>query len=181
MTDQLDQLQAALGGVEQHKFPPVHLWIPPLSGDIDIRIDREGRWFHECEPILRPQLVKLFASILKKEGDEHYLVTPVEKWRIKVDVAPLFVVTARCENSSILLGTTTGDEFTIGLSHPLRLIKDCDGLDLPVVEARSGLQALLSRAVYYQLADCATVQLRDDQAHAVISSDGCEFSLGVCE
>ena len=96
----LDKLFSDLFAYQQQSsndLPPVHLWNPPLSGDIDIVIDREGRWFHEGDEIKRASLVKLFASILTCEGDEYFLVTPVEKWRIKVDVAPLFAISASRE------------------------------------------------------------------------------------
>lgn len=86
---QIEQLQKEFS----KKNPPVHLWNPPLSGDMDMRIATDGRWFHEGDPIQRQPLVNLFASILKKEADEYFLVTPVEKWRIQVDCAP-FVVTS---------------------------------------------------------------------------------------
>ena len=76
------------------KIPPVHKWTPALSGDIDIRVARDGRWYHDGDLIKREKLVQLFASILWRENDEYFLVTPVEKWRIKVDEEPLLVVAA---------------------------------------------------------------------------------------
>ena len=73
-------------------LPPVHLWNPPFCGDIDMRIARDGTWFYLGTPIGRPEMVRLFASILKREGDDYFLVTPVEKVGIKVDDAPLLAV-----------------------------------------------------------------------------------------
>lgn len=89
----LDDLRAgaerAAGGAD---LPPVEHWDPPLSGDIDIRIARDGTWYHEGAAIERPALVRLFAGLLKREGDEYFLVTPVEKWRIQVEDAPFVLV-----------------------------------------------------------------------------------------
>ena len=78
---------AAAGGL-----PPVHLWNPPFCGDLDMRIARDGRWFYEGSPITRPAMVRLFSTILKREGEEYFLVTPVEKYRIAVDDAPFVAV-----------------------------------------------------------------------------------------
>ena len=72
--------------------PPVHLWNPPFCGDIDMRIARDGTWFYLGTPIGRAPLVKLFSSILKREGEHYFLVTPVEKVGITVDDAPLLAV-----------------------------------------------------------------------------------------
>jgi uncharacterized protein len=137
--------------------PPVHLWRPPISGVIDIRIDREGVWFHDGSQIKREALVKLFASVLWEEGGEHYLVTPVEKWRIQVDVAPLLVVRAerqgRGQASEIQLYTHTGDTFPLDRQHPLQVLADAEGNPLPLVHVRYTLMALIHRNVFYQLAD----------------------------
>ena len=84
--------EALLEQIGAQKHPPVHLWHPPLSGDMDMRIQRDGQWINEGRPILREPLVKLFASILRREGDEYFLVTPVEKWRISVEDAPFNAV-----------------------------------------------------------------------------------------
>src|SRR5574337_874323 len=76
-------------------LPPVHLWNPPFCGDLDIRIARDGTWFYMGTPIGRPALVRLFSTILKREGDKHFLVTPVEKVGIRVDDAPFMAVEMR--------------------------------------------------------------------------------------
>ncbi len=139
--------------------PPVHLWKPPVSGDIDIRIDREGRWFHEGGEIKRSALVALFASVLWEESGEYFLVTPVEKWRIQVDVAPLLVVRAERAGSGpeacITCYTHTGDEFILDKAHPLTVDADSEGNPLPFVRVRYSLDALMHRNVFYQLVDWA--------------------------
>ena len=89
----LDGLAAAAAqGGEGKGLPPVHLWNPPNCGDIDIRIARDGTWFHEGTPIGRAPLVRLFSTILRKDPDGYWLVTPVEKMRITVEDAPFIAI-----------------------------------------------------------------------------------------
>ena len=99
MTDKyLDKLFNDLLAMEvasSEKIPSVHMWNPQLTGDMDLVIDREGRWVHEGGEIKRPALVKLFSSSLKKENGEYFLVTPVEKWRITVVLAPFFITSVQ--------------------------------------------------------------------------------------
>ncbi|UTA46385.1 DUF1285 domain-containing protein [Simiduia sp. 21SJ11W-1] len=162
LQSQLAKLQgddAPEGAKKSATQPPVHLWKPPVSGDIDIRIDREGRWFHEGDEIKRERLVKLFASVLWEEQGEHYLVTPVEKWRIRVDVAPLLVVAAEREgqgaSARIELTTSTGDVIALGDDHRLQVHADAQGNPVPLVNVRYSLNALINRNVFYQLAEWA--------------------------
>ena len=105
--------------------PPLHLWHPDLSGDIDIVIQRDGSWFHEGDPIRRHALVKLFASILRREEDgAYYLVTPVEKWRVRVEGLPLQVVDFDCEGEGtpeqqLSILTNVGRRYPVGDDYPL--------------------------------------------------------------
>lgn len=155
LADQLDGAFAS--GAKNAAQPPVDRWNPPLSGDIDIRIDREGRWFHEGSEIQRHRLVKLFASILWREADNHFLVTPVEKWRIQVDEEPLLVVGAQREGagqqSKIRFTTKTEDSFYLDLQHPLAVEHSAEGEPRPVVKVRYELLALVHRNVFYQLVE----------------------------
>ena len=141
--------------VTTKSIPPVHLWHPPVSGDIDIRIDREGVWYHDGDQIKREALVQLFASVLWEESGEFYLVTPVEKWRIQVDVAPLLVVRAERDGvgqkASIQLYTHTGDRFTLSRAHALQMDTDEQGHPRPLVRVRYSLDALIHRNVFYEL------------------------------
>lgn len=138
--------------------PPLHLWQPELSGDIDIRILRDGTWLHEGQPIRRPALVRLFASILRREADgAYYLVTPVEKWRIRVDCLPLIVVDfdlerAGCPEQRIVVATNIGRSYLVGPEHPLFLFSPDAGERIPAVRLEHGLAALFSRAAWYRLA-----------------------------
>ena len=151
--------------------PPLEKWHPPLSGDIDIEIAADGRWFHEGREIQREALVRLFASILRRESDgDYYLVTPGEKWRIRVQRHPLMVVGVDREGqgSEAVLTVTlnTGRRVTVDGDHPLSL--DADGI--PVVALDHGLSALFNGNAWYQLVDMA-----DDEAS--VMSCGQVFSL----
>lgn len=168
-------------------MPPVHLWKPQLSGDMDLLIDREGRWIHQGGEIKRPAMVKLFASILVYEEGDYFLITPVEKWRIKVEVAPLFVIAAEREtrdgSQAIKLTTRTGDIVVVDSQHPLSMQPFPGSAEpLPLVLIRRNLQALLSRNVFYQIVEWAA-EISDDQntseTHELsISSMGSVFVLG---
>jgi len=183
----LDTLFADLLTLQQESaeaIPPIHLWTPDLSGDIDIFVDRQGRWIHEGDEIKRPALVKLFASILIWEEGDYFLVTPVEKWRIRVEVAPLFVVAARRETrdavQAIVLTTATDDQVLVDAQHPLWLGPQSDsGEALPMVTVRNSIQALISRNVFYQLVDWAAEEADINSCSELfISSMGSRFSMG---
>ena len=174
----LQQLQDLLG--DQPRLPPIEKWHPPLSGDMDIRIDVAGDWYHEGVKIQRQALVNLFASILRREDDgEYYLVTPVEKWRIRVDDAPLLAVDADCASSggdSMWMFTlNTGARLLLDNTHPLNVESHGRGNEpRPYLQLDRGLRARLTRAVFYRLAENA--ELRGEEAGIV--SDGQWFSLG---
>ncbi len=157
----LDQLYADLLAKQikdQSGLPPVEQWHPPLSGDIDIRIARDGTWYHEGVAFKRAALVKLFASILKREGDDYFLVTPQEKWRVTVDDVPLHVIaverTQRSQHQALMFTTMTGDTVVASREHPIRVAVDVDsGEPSPYLLVRNQLEGLISRAVYYELAE----------------------------
>ncbi len=137
--------------------PPLHLWHPPLSGDIAIRIAADGSWYHEGAVIQRESLVRLFASILRREPDgEYYLVTPAEKWRIQVELHPLIVtdVMPSAGQAGVLQATlNTGKTVAISEKNPLFPEPAVGGI--PVLTLDHGLGALLSRAAWYRVADMA--------------------------
>jgi hypothetical protein len=167
----VDKLQELERRVRKRNYdsPPLHLWHPALSGDIAIRIAGDGTWYHESKAIMRESLVRLFASILRREEDgEYYLVTPNEKWRIAVELHPLMVTDVspvRGEDTTRLRATlNTGKCIDIGKEHPLFLEDSLGGI--PVVELEHGLTALFTRAAWYRLANSA--QERDGQAALVI-------------
>lgn len=135
-------------------LPPVHLWNPPFCGDLDIRIARDGTWFYLGTPIGRPALVKLFASILKKEGDKYFLVTPVEKVGIVVDDAPFLAVDFDQIGDELQFTTQTDDKTTAGPDHPIRVERDPEtGEPSPYILVRTNLEALIDRKSFYRLID----------------------------
>ncbi|MFT5484960.1 MAG: hypothetical protein ACI9GW_003630 [Halieaceae bacterium] len=153
-------LDSVLNGLdaEDSRTPPLDKWHPELSGDIDIRIDASGVWFHLGGEIKRQALVNLFASILRREDDgEYYLVTPVEKWRIRVERLPLVIVGMDVEEGargpSLVFTTNTSSRVPLDRDHPIKLIEQAEGGPVPAVDVRHGLQALISRSVYYRLAE----------------------------
>lgn len=156
-------------------LPPISDWNPKLSGSMDMEIKKDGGWWHEGELIKRDKLTRLFSSILKKEGIDYFLVTPVEKWQITVEDKPFVVQLAEVmENSDrevITLMTNVGDAVELNSDNRLQL----DDKGLPLVEVRGGLMARLHRNVYYQLAELAT---ENEQGQFIVSSAGVDQILG---
>ena len=153
-TPKLEGLAGAAEQAAPKGLPPVHLWTPPLSGVMDMVVTRDGRWIHEGGEIRREGLVKLFASILKREEDAYFLVTPVEKWQITVEDAP-FVgvdvdVTGMGRAQEVQVTTNLGDTARIDADHPLRLAGE-----VPYVTIRRNLEARLDRKSFYRLVDHA--------------------------
>ncbi|QFT61413.1 DUF1285 domain-containing protein [Roseivivax sp. THAF30] len=139
-------------------LPPVETWDPPFSGDLDMRIARDGTWFYNGSPINRRGLVKLFSSILKKEGDAYFLVTPVEKVGITVEDAPFVAVDFEAEGegeSQILTFVThVDDTATAGPDHPIRVERDREtGEPAPYILVRRNLEALIDRKSFYRLVE----------------------------
>ncbi|MGY6535790.1 MAG: DUF1285 domain-containing protein [Pararhodobacter sp.] len=149
---------AAQAAAKNGKLPPVHLWNPPFCGDLDIRIRRDGTWFYLGTPIGRPQLVRLFSTILKVENGKFYLVTPVEKVGITVDDAPFLAIDFTTEGEgrtqALTFQTNVGDFATAGPDHPIRIARDPEtGEPAPYVMIRAGLEALIDRKSFYRLVD----------------------------
>lgn len=156
LTEELEKYRQQFSG----SYPPVDKWNPDYCGDIDICIDRNGEWSHEGTAFERGALVKLFSSILKREGNDHFLVTPVEKMRIQVDVAPFLVTQmARVEvdgNPVLLFTTSTDDKIVVDRDHPIRMQPSPEQGDLiPLVMNRGGMEAIIARPVYYELVEYA--------------------------
>jgi hypothetical protein len=137
----------------------VHLWNPPFCGDLDMRIARDGTWFYLGTPIGRKPLVKLFASILWREGDRYFLVTPVEKVGITVEDAPFLAVDFTAEGEGppqrLTFLTNVEDSVTAGPDHPIRVSRDpATGEPAPYVLVRRNLEALIDRKSFYRLVEC---------------------------
>ena len=135
--------------------PPVHLWNPPFCGDLDMRIASDGTWYYLGTPIGRPALVRLFASILKRENGKYFLVTPVEKVGIIVEDAPLLAVELRIEDAApapvLNFRTNVDDWVACGPDHALRFEHEATGGLKPYVHVRRDLWAKLTRALFYDL------------------------------
>ncbi|KZY98993.1 hypothetical protein A3758_15755 [Oleiphilus sp. HI0118] len=141
----------------EDQTPPVEQWQPQRKGEVEITIKRDGSWWFQDEPMTRESTVQLFSKILLKEKDQYFLVTPVEKMRLQVELLP-FVVRMMSKQGDgdgqrIIFSTNVGDTFEVSEQHPIRMIKSDDGDCLPVVRVRRNLEALVSRQVYYELAE----------------------------
>ena len=164
--------------VEEAKLPPVEKWSPTHCGDSEMRIARDGTWYHQGSPIGRPAMVRLFSTILRREPDgSHVLVTPVEKLDIEVEDAAFIAVEMKAEgsgrDSKLAFRLNTGDIVAAGADHPLRFAEAEDG-PRPYLHVRGGLEALVARPVYYEL---ATLALAGADAPAGVWSNGAFFAL----
>ncbi len=198
MTDELNNIVAQLNSglldeqdnstkpgdqaIKQNQtVPPVHLWEPDFCGDIDIRIDQEGAWYYMGSPIGRTSLVKLFSSVLRLDDDGHYyLVTPVEKLRIKVDIAPFVAISAdtvRHQDSVYLAFTTKeGWRSLASAEHPIMIRGQGESMR-PFVNIRKNLDALIHRNLYYQLIDTAEHRVAHNQVTYGVTSGGVFFPI----
>src|SRR5712671_1140713 len=154
----LDAIAGAVGEVAAKGAPPVHLWNPPICGDLDMRIATDGTWHYLKTPIGRPALVKLFASVLKREGDKYFLVTPVEKCGITVDDAPFLAVEMKIEDGAqghvLNFRTNVDDWVACGPEHRLRFEPEPDTGGLkPYLHVRRDLWAKVTRALFYDLVE----------------------------
>jgi hypothetical protein len=151
----LEALTASLPR-ENKGLPPVERWNPPFCGDIDMRIAADGTWFYQKTPIGRPALVKLFASVLKREGDKYFLVTPVEKVGIVVEDAPFLAVemnpSAGGVSPILQFRTNVDDWVAAGPGHALRFeLQPANGGLKPYLHVRRDLWAKVTRALFYDL------------------------------
>lgn len=157
---------------------PVDHWNPALCGTSDMRIARDGSWTYRGSPITRPAMVRLFSTVLRREPDgSHVLVTPVEKLTIEVETtafrATQMVMAGEVQQRRIGLTLDSGDALFVGPDHPLTMIDTADGPS-PRVAVRHGLEAELTRPLYYELAEIALAEGHDPPG---VWSDGVFFSL----
>jgi hypothetical protein len=177
-----DLSRLSLGEIAQmavdRKLPPVENWHPERSGDSAMRIARDGCWYHEGDPITRPNMVRLFSTILRREADGSYvLVTPAEKLSIQVDDAPFVAVEVKSEGEGqgrrLAFRLNTGDLVVAGPAHPLRFGQR-DGEPAPYLAVRGGMEALIARAAFYELAEMAIAEAADPLG---LWSDGAFFEM----
>jgi uncharacterized protein len=162
--------------------PPVERWNPPFCGDLDMRIAGDGTWFYMKTPIGRPALVKLFASVLKREGDSYFLVTPVEKCGITVDDAPFLAVELNVENGAagrvLHFRTNVDDWVECGPQHALRFEPEAGTGGLkPYLHVRRDLWAKVTRALFFDLVEIGEEREVDGKAMFGVSSMGVFFAM----
>ncbi len=175
-------LLAAARKASGQGLPPVHKWNPPYCGELDMRIARDGTWFYQGTPIGRKPLVKLFSTIIRRDGDDYFLVTPVEKVGIKVDDAPFVAVDFEVDNAgpdqTIAFVTNVDDVVIAGPNHPIRVSHDpTTGEPSPYVLVRDNLEALIDRKSFYRLAELGTHEQHDGEAWFGLWSAGRFFPM----
>lgn len=179
---ELDEILANIKAGDANSAARRH-WNPQYQGEIDIRIAADGSWFHQQRRFQRDTMVKLFASILRREDEEYFLVTPAEKLRIVVEDAP-FVATLveRVEDNgqqAIVFTTNMGERIVVDQQHAIRIEIDADtNAPRPYVHVRAGLDALISRSAFYDLLNMAQESERDGESYLSVTSLGKEFELG---
>ena len=162
-------------------LPPVERWEPPFCGDIDMEIRADGTWFYMGTPIGRERLVRLFSTVLRHDEDgKYYLVTPVEKVGITVEDAPFVAVAMKVEGEGreqvLTFTTNVGDETVAGPEHPMRFEIDREtGEPAPYVHVRARLDALINRAVFYDLVELGTEEEHEGETWFGIWSGGVFF------
>jgi hypothetical protein len=178
-------MDAAKASATGKGLPPVHLWNPPFCGDLDMRIAGDGTWYYMGTPIGRPALVRLFSTILKREGGKHFLVTPVEKVGIRVDDAPFMAVEMRKERDDrgLLLHfrTNVDDWVACDSTHRLRFEEAAGGGLTPYLHVRADLWAKVTRALYYDLVDLGEERMIDGRRMFGVASAGDFFAMAVAE
>ena len=175
-------IAASVRATKSKGLPPVHLWNPPFCGDLDMRIARDGTWFYLGSPIGRAPLVKLFSSILRKDGDRYFLVTPVEKVGITVDDAPFvatdFEASGEGEDQVLTFTTHVGDTAVAGAEHPIRVERDVQtGEPSPDVLVRANLEALIDRKSFYRLVEYGSTHVVDGTDWFGVWSNGAFFPI----
>ena len=168
------------------KGAPVERWDPPFCGDLDMRIAGDGTWFYLKTPIGRPELVKLFAAVLKREGDKYFLVTPVEKCGITVDDAPFLAVELTVEgggeNRVLRFRTNVDDWVDCGSEHPLRFEREVSTGGLkPYLHVRRGLWAKVKRALLFDLVEFGEERDVAGRAMFGVTSQGAFFAMAPAE
>ncbi|WP_114286600.1 DUF1285 domain-containing protein [Candidatus Halocynthiibacter alkanivorans] len=171
-------IAAAAKAAGKKGLPPVHLWNPPFCGDLDIHIKRDGTWFYLGTPIGRPELVRLFSGVLRRDGENYFLVTPVEKVGIKVDDVPFVAVDFDQDGEDLVFTTNIGDSARAGTEHPIRVeIDAATGEPTPYVHIRADLEARIDRKSFYRLVDIGEHAPHDGDSWFGLRSGGRFFPI----
>jgi uncharacterized protein len=177
-----ESILASAKAAKGRGLPPVHKWNPDFCGNLDMRIARDGTWFYLGTPIGRPELVRLFSTILRKDGDDYFLITPVEKVGITVEDAPFVAVDFEVEGTGpeqvLTFLTNVADQAVAGPDHPIRVVRDPDtGEPSPYVLVRDRLEALIDRKSFYRLVDLGETAEVDGTAWFGVRSSGAFFPI----
>ncbi len=180
----LTQLQHLLKNQQE---APVDLWSPSDCGEMDLTIKRDGSWWYMGSIIHRKPLVKLFSRVIKKEQHQYYLITPVEKIKIKVEDVPFRIVAVEKvadghgQQQYIVMRTNVDDIVKLDAAHPLEISSDKQGNPLPFITVRKNLQAKLTTAVFYEIVAMAETCLVNGVQHLRLKSGALWFDLGATE
>ena len=182
VTPSAEGIAAAARTASKRGLPPVHMWDPPFCGDLDMRIARDGTWFYLGTTIGRKELVRLFSTIIRRDADAYFLVTPVEKVGITVDDAPFvavdFEVSGAGRDQILTFTTNVDDTAAAGADHPIRVERDGQsGEPAPYVLIRANLEALIDRKSFYRLVDIGTHEVRDGEQWFGVWSAGEFFAI----
>ena len=163
----------------EEKYPPVHLWNPDLCEGVEMKIDREGNWFYQGSIIGRDKLKILFSRILKLEEGKYFLVTPIEKVPVTVDLAPYMIVDYEVDSDhkNIILITNLDLSIPLDKDHILEL-KNIGDEQIPFVHVRNNIEGFISRSVYYSLIEIALNQDNGSSEQLILKSFDCNFNLG---
>ena len=178
VTPSAESLASSAQAAQGKGLPPVDQWNPPFCGDIDMRIARDGTWFYMGTPIGRHALVKLFSTIMRRDGDDYFLVTPVEKVGITVEDAPFVAIDFDQTADGLVFTTNVGDTVLAGADNPIRVVRDAKtGEPSPYVLVRRNLEALIDRKSFYRLVDLGTEEIVDDVMWFGVKSAGVFFKI----
>ena len=176
-TNSLSSIFAELSKLDEDKFPPVDDWNPPLCENVNMKIDRSGKWYFMNSPIGRERMVKLFSRVLRLDGDKYFLVTPVEEISIEVEDKPFVIVDFEVRNHQgeqvLTFKTNTEEIFEVNEDHPLRIEYKDNKEPSPYVVVRKNLEGLISRNVFYKLVDMS----EESKGEFGIYSSGTFFQL----
>ncbi len=183
--EQLEKTMQVLADIEDSKegnhYPPVEQWNPSVVGEIDIRIDREGVWYYQGDKMERKEMVKLFSSILRLDDDGYCLVTPVEKMKINVDVAPFSIVDFSVDEvdgqPALVFKDSIGEDILLNSQDQFSVCDSESGEPTPLLTVRRNLKGLINRNVFYRLVDTAENHIVDGKELIGVWSNGLFFAL----
>ena len=184
--NRIKNIENSLKTIKVQSDAPVDQWNPKFCGNLDIRITKDGSWFYEGSKINRINLVKLFSSILKKEGKKYFLVTPIEKIGIEVEVAPFLAnsldFSGKERTQNISFTTNVGDTFDLNYEHPIRIEYNATTNEpLPFVSVRRNLEALIDRKNFYRLINLGSIENYKNESWFGVWSNNCFFPIQLSE